>query len=167
MLVDSNVPTRLHGDKVIDDRGSVTFINQFDFKNIKRFYTVRNHRAGFVRAWHGHKHEGKHVLVVQGTILVKLLDINSYINWMALGSCQLPSGSPQYVIQKSINSVILSEQHPGILWIPPGFYNGFKTLTENAIIQFFSTSTLEESHGDDIRLAWDVFGKEIWEEEYR
>jgi dTDP-4-dehydrorhamnose 3,5-epimerase len=145
-MIDKEIPTMLRGDKVVDDRGSVSFVNQFDFENVKRFYTVRNHRAGFIRAWHGHRKEGKYVLVVQGTVKVKLLNLNSY---------------------DKIHTLILSEEHPGILWIPSGFYNGFKTLTEDAIIQFFSTSTLEESKEDDLRLPWDTFGKEIWEEEYR
>ena len=42
------------------------------------------------------------------------------------------------------------------------FANGFKTLTPDAKLMFFSTSTLEESQGDDIRFdayywnPWDV-----------
>ena len=36
----------------VDDRGEVGFVNDFDFDGVKRFYTIRNHRVGFVRAWH-------------------------------------------------------------------------------------------------------------------
>ena len=41
---------------------------------------------------------------------------------------------------------------------PAGFANGFMSLTEGAKIVFFSTSTLQESLGDDIRFparTWD------------
>ena len=39
------------------------------------------------------------------------------------------------------------------------------TLTDDAIVQFFSTSTLEESKGDDIRFPYDKWN--IWNIEYR
>ncbi|KKQ78586.1 MAG: hypothetical protein UT02_C0062G0007, partial [Parcubacteria group bacterium GW2011_GWC2_38_7] len=35
--------------------------------------------------------------------------------------------------------------------IPQNFANGFMNLTDDTILVFFSTSTLEESKGDDIR----------------
>ena len=38
------------------------FVNDFNFENVKRFYQVENHRQGFIRAWHGHKKEGKYIL---------------------------------------------------------------------------------------------------------
>jgi len=41
------------------------------------------------------------------------------------------------------------------------------TLEEDTIVMFFSTSTLEESKKDDIRLKWDIFGRDIWEVCYR
>ena len=47
----------LEGGLAVDDRGTVSFVNGFDFRGVKRFYTVTNHRAGFVRAWHAHRHE--------------------------------------------------------------------------------------------------------------
>jgi hypothetical protein len=39
------------------------------------------------------------------------------------------------------------------------------TLDENTIIQYFSTSSLEESLGDDIRFKHDKW--DIWKSEYR
>ena len=47
----------INGGIAVDDRGSVRFVNEFDFKNVKEFYHVSNHRRGFIRAWHGHKKE--------------------------------------------------------------------------------------------------------------
>jgi len=51
------------------------------------------------------------------------------------------------------------------LCVPPGYANGFKTLEDNTIIMFYSTSTLEESKGDDYRFDWDKW--DIWQEDYR
>ena len=52
----------------------------------------------------------------------------------------------------------LSDRSPAVLRVPAGYVNGFMTLTEGAKAMFFSTSTLEESLGDDFRFParyWD------------
>jgi dTDP-4-dehydrorhamnose 3,5-epimerase-like enzyme len=41
--------------------------------------------------------------------------------------------------------------------IPAGYANGFMTLTESAKVMFLSTSSLEESAGDDFR-----FDARLW-----
>jgi dTDP-4-dehydrorhamnose 3,5-epimerase len=133
----------LNGGISVDDRGSVKFVNDFNFEGVKRFYQVENHRRGFIRAWHGHKKEGKYVYVVNGSALVGVVNMET----------------------ENISKFILSDKSPKVLWIPPGYYNGFKSLEENTKIIFFSTSTLEESLGDDIRQDHDKWN--IWEEDYR
>lgn len=133
----------LNGGISVDDRGSVKFVNDFNFEGVKRFYQVENHRIGFIRAWHGHKKEGKYVYVSNGSILVGTVNMET----------------------EEIKKFILSDKSPKILWIPPGYYNGFKSLEENTKILFFSTSTIEESLGDDIRKEYDKWN--IWEENYR
>ena len=65
----------MKGDISVDDRGRVSYINDFDFKDVKRFYMVENHEKGFIRAWHGHKNEGKYVYVVSGTALVGVVNL--------------------------------------------------------------------------------------------
>ena len=62
----------------VDDRGTVAFCNDFKFENVKRFYTVDNSDYMFIRAWHGHKNEGKYVTVVAGTAIVGLIDLRGW-----------------------------------------------------------------------------------------
>jgi dTDP-4-dehydrorhamnose 3,5-epimerase len=131
------------GGVVVDDRGSVSFVNEFDFDGVKRFYQVENHRRDFIRAWHGHKYEGKYVYVSQGSALVGVVNLET----------------------QKIEKFVLSSKTPKVLWIPPGHANGFKNLEENTKIIFYSTSTLEESMDDDIRFEYDKWN--IWDEEYR
>ena len=133
----------INGGVSVDDRGSVRFVNDFNFDGVKRFYQVENHSKGFIRAWHGHKKEGKYVYVVNGSALIGVVNMDS----------------------EEINKFVLSSQTPKVLWIPPGHYNGFKSLEENTKILFFSTSTIEESLGDDIRESHDKWN--VWEEDYR
>jgi dTDP-4-dehydrorhamnose 3,5-epimerase len=140
-------PELLRGGLAVDDRGEVGFVNDFDFADVKRFYTVSNHRAGFVRAWHGHRHESKHVLAVSGAALVCCVEIDDWSN----PSVELP-----------VQRYVLSERTPSILRVPAGYANGFLTLSDDTKLMFFSSSTLEESAGDDIRFParywnpWDV-----------
>ena len=138
----------IKGGIAIDDRGSLRFVNDFDFNNVKRFYQVENHRRGFIRAWHGHEKEGKYVWVASGTALIGAI----------------PLAAEKEDLSKMTKHV-LSDKSPAILWIPPGFYNGFMNLEEKTNILFFSTSTLDESKGDDIRQPFDTWN--IWQEFFR
>ena len=149
----------ISGGVAVDDRGSLRFINDFDFSGVKRFYQVNNHRQGFIRAWHGHKKEGKYVYVVKGSALVGAveMEVREHIEGVAHDGLISPEGE--------VFKCVLSSQAPKVLWIPPGYANGFMSLTEDTIIQFFSTSTLEESLGDDVRFPYNKWN--IWDVDYR
>ncbi len=141
-------PVIMQGGLAVDDRGEVGFVNEFDFRGVKRFYLVRNHRQGFVRAWHGHKHEGKYVTVVTGAALIGAVAID---NWQA------PSKDAD------VARFVLSERKPAVLYIPPGYANGFMSLSPDTTMIFYSTSTLADSQGDDFRFDarhWDIWGVE-------
>lgn len=133
----------INGGIFVDDRGTLRFVNGFNFKDVKRFYQVENHERGFIRAWHGHKKEGKYVYVVKGSAWIGVVDMDKLHN----------------------DRYILSDKKPQILYIPPGNYNGFQTLEEDTIIIFFSTTTTEESKGDDYRVPYKNFP--IFNKEYR
>jgi len=132
-----NTPKLLLGNKVFDDRGSVGFVNDFDFEGVKRFYLVQNHEPGFIRAFHGHKKEGKYVTVVSGAAIIKVM------------SMEIWNESP---VEENIHTFVLSAEKPQVLWVPPGYFNGFKTMSVDTRVMFFSTATLEESRGDDYRI---------------
>jgi dTDP-4-dehydrorhamnose 3,5-epimerase len=132
-----------NGGIFVDDRGPLRFVNEFNFEGVKRFYQVENHEKGFIRAWHGHKKEGKYVYVAKGSAWIGIVDMENFNN----------------------ERYILSDKSPKVLFIPPGKYNGFQTLEEGTIILFFSTSTTEESKGDDIREPYEKFP--IFNKEYR
>jgi dTDP-4-dehydrorhamnose 3,5-epimerase len=141
-------PKLIAGNIGIDDRGEVGFVNDFDFAGVKRFYTVRNHRRGFVRAWHAHRREAKYVTATSGAALVGVVPIDDWEH----PSKDLP-----------VLRFVLSAHKPSVLYIPAGYANGFMSLTGDAMLMFFSTSTLEQSKGDDIRFParyWDIWSAE-------
>jgi dTDP-4-dehydrorhamnose 3,5-epimerase-like enzyme len=138
-------PQLLEGGLFVDDRGQVGFVNDFAFRGIRRFYWVTNHKAGFVRAWHAHRKESKHILVVNGSALVGAVEID---NWLK------PSKKARTW------RFVLSALKPSILHIPAGFANGFMSLTDETKIMLFSNMTLEESRNDDRRFParyWDIW----------
>lgn len=134
-----------NGGVAADDRGTVKFVNDFDFAGVRRFYQVENHRSGFIRAWHGHRKEGKYVYVVTGAALIGVVEFERK--------------------DAEVKKVVLCEESPKVLWIPAGNANGAMTLRPNTKIMYFSTATMEETQGDDIRFPYDEWN--IWEEDYR
>ena len=138
----------IRGGEAVDDRGALMFVNDLDLSAYKRFYVVRNHAQGFVRAWHGHERESKAVVVISGAAIVAAVKVD---NW----------AHPDPTAE--VKRFVLSSDTPGALCIPPGYANGFKTLTADTKVCFFSSSTLEESGGDDIRFEahfWDPWNVE-------
>lgn len=125
-----------------DDRGDFTNISlKIEEKlTFKRSYIVTNNQQGVIRAFHGHKKEGKLFYVPKGAF--KFIIIHMTLNeWK------------DYTLLASV---------PKILYVPPGYYNGFVSLTPEAILITFSTSEMEDSMNDDYRLPFDILGKEVW-----
>lgn len=138
-------PILIKGDIAVDDRGEVGFVNDFDFAGVKRFYTVKSHHRGLVRAWHAHRREAKYVTVLEGTAVVGAVKID---NW------EKPAADAP------VERHVLSAKKPTVLYIPAGYANGFMSLTEDARLIFYSTATLAESQGDDVRYDarfWDIW----------
>lgn len=138
------------GNRFCDDRGYLSFINDLDLSKYKRFYTVENHKCGFIRAWHGHKEESKAVICLKGAALISLV----------------PLDTPQSE-KNAPFSVTLTGNSPKAVIIPAGYYNGAMNLTDDCMLMYMSDKSLGESHGDDYRQPWDYFGKEVWEVIYR
>ena len=132
------------GEVFIDDRGSLKCVNDFDMSNVKRFYQIKNHRRGFIRAWHGHREEAKYIYVASGSALIGAVDLEN---------------------EKVVTKVFLSAEKPQVLYIPKNHANGFMNLEDDTSVIFFSNKTFEEAKDDDIRFPFDRWN--IWNVEYR
>ena len=140
----------IKGGIAVDDRGVLTFCNDFDMKDIRRFYQVSNHSSNFIRAWHAHKYEAKYVSVISGSTILATVKID---NW----------DEPSKDLH--VERFVLSEKKPGILFIPAGYAHGYKTLVPETRLAFFSTAVLNKSIDDDYR--YDAFYWNPWEIEER
>lgn len=142
----------IEGGVAIDDRGTLNFANEFNFYGVKRFYQVQNFSTSTIRAFHGHLREAKYVYVPKGSAIVAVVKIDN-------------EESPMK--DQKVHRFVLSDKNPQVLFIPPRHANGFRPLENDTRIIFFSTSSLEESKGDDYRYPADYWGNEIWEIENR
>ena len=137
-------PHMIDGGIAHDDRGHVAFCNDFSFSGVKRFYMISNREKNFIRAWHGHKREAKYLLATQGVFRIGAVHLET-----------------EETVVKYLNG-----DSPSVLYIPAGWANGIQNLTEENNLMIFSTSTIEESLGDDTRFPWDKW--DIWNtEDYR
>ena len=156
-------PKLIRGGLAIDDRGELAFCNEFQFAGIKRFYLVRNHRAGFVRAWHAHKNEHKFIGCLVGAAKVGAVNVGGLIEEIKQDGYPIDADRPFKHLEPM--TWTLSAHQPGILHIPAGWANGWMSLTDDTLLAFYSTSTLEESQADDFRYPADWWN--CWEVEAR
>ncbi len=129
-------PTVIHGVEHEDARGKLTFFNDFDMKDVKRFYVIEHPDTEIVRAWQGHKIEQKWFYVLAGSFKVVIVQPD---DWMD------PSDSLQ------MQEFILQSEGNEILHVPGGFANGFKALMPQSKMMVFSDCTVAESSHDNFR----------------
>ncbi len=122
-------PQIIEGDIFSDNRGILSFINDFDLGAIKRMYYTTNANIDIIRAWQAHKIESRWFLCTNGTFKVKLVKVEDW---------DLPKASTE------IYEFDLNSEKPEVLLIPPGFANGFKAESENARLMIFSDYYLNE-----------------------
>jgi len=145
-------PKIIDGGLAIDNRGEVRFVNDFDFKDVKRFYQVENFSKNTIRAFHGHLKEEKFIYLTSGSVLIALVKLNRVKN---------PNKSAK------VYRFVLSSKKPQVLYVPGKYANGFKVLENGTKLIIFSTSSLKQSLRDDFRYPYDYWGKDIWKVENR
>jgi len=142
------IPILIKGDFFSDSRGTMRFVNDFRFEDIKRFYFIKHSDTFVVRAWQGHQFEKKYFYPISGSFVVAWVKIDDFKN---------PSDEliPEYHILSSKNSEIIM--------VPKGYANGLKAVEPNSEIMIFSDMNLEESVNEKIRypadkwLNWNIF----------
>jgi dTDP-4-dehydrorhamnose 3,5-epimerase-like enzyme len=135
-------PRIINGGLHVDARGVVTHVNDFDFKGVDRFYTIRSHRPFEPRGWVGHRRDQKWFSVVQGTALIAVVEPD---RWDA------PSRD------LSVQRFVLSAAKPQVLHVPAGYATGSVALSEDAILMIFSSGRIEDAKTDDYRFPVDTW----------
>jgi dTDP-4-dehydrorhamnose 3,5-epimerase-like enzyme len=135
-------PRLIEGGLHVDVRGSIAFVNDFDFEGVDRFYIVRSHKPYELRGWVGHRREQKWFFVVQGTSLIAVVKPD---RWQSPAS-DLP-----------VERFTLSAAKPQILCVPPGYATGSTNLAGDAVVLIFSSGKIEDAKADDYRFPVDTW----------
>ena len=130
-----------------DTRGSLLYNNDFDFKDVKRFYHIKLPEEGIIRAFHGHMVEKKYAYILKGEIKIAIIPLTDALH---------PAKNVE------IQTYSLNASNPQILVIPPKNANGIMSMSKDSEIIFYSTLSLEDSLKDDYRFPEDYWGDNIW-----
>ncbi|HRN45143.1 MAG TPA: WxcM-like domain-containing protein [Flavobacterium sp.] len=129
-------PQLIEGGNFSDHRGTLSYVNDFSFKDIERFYIISNSDAHPVRAWQGHKLDAKNFYCLSGSFRIHYVKIDNWEN---------PSKD------LTIETVTLTESESKMLHIPAGYANAIESLGPDSKLISFSTLPLSNVSEDDVR----------------
>lgn len=129
-------PQLIEGGNFSDHRGTLSYVNDFSFKDIERFYIISNSDAHPLRAWQGHKLDAKNFYCLSGSFRIHYVKIDNWEN---------PSKD------LTIETVTLTESESKMLHIPAGYANAIESLGPDSKLISFSTLPLSNVSEDDVR----------------
>jgi dTDP-4-dehydrorhamnose 3,5-epimerase-like enzyme len=116
-------PVVINGGSYSDNRGDVTYNNDFDMSSIKRIYSIQNVNTSLVRAWQGHAIERRWFSVLKGSFEIKLIKIDNWEN---------PTKSLE------VFSRIINDENFDVLCVPGGYVSSIQALEENSKLLLMS-----------------------------
>lgn len=135
-------PKIIEGGKFSDHRGTISYVNDFSFEGIERFYIISNSVENPIRAWQGHKLDAKNFYCISGTFKIHFIKIDNWEN----PSKDLP-----------IETIVVSASESKIVHIPAGYANAIESLESNSKLISFSTLPLTNVKEDDFRYSSDYW----------
>ena len=139
-------PKIIQGGNFSDHRGTISYVNDFSFEDIERFYIISNSDENPIRAWQGHKLDAKNFYCLSGAFKIHFVKVD---NWE----------SPAKNLD--VQTILVSESDSKIVHIPPGYANAIESLESNSKLISFSTLPLTNVKEDEARYPsdyWDVNG---------
>lgn len=135
----------LEGKKYQDERGIITFNNDFDASEIKRIYTIENHSTEFIRGWQGHKIEQRWFVCMKGSFEISVIRIDDFEN-----------PARDLMIQK----YLLTEKTLTYLHIPSGCITAIQSKKKSSKLLVLADYGLGEIN-DEYRFALNYFNKNL------
>jgi len=136
------IPKIIQGGNFSDHRGTISYVNDFSFKAIERFYIISNSDENPVRAWQGHKLDTKNFYCLSGAFKIHFVKIDNWEN---------PSKD------LAIETVTVSASESKIVHIPAGYANAIQSLEKDSKLISFSTLPLANVSDDDVRYDSDYW----------
>jgi dTDP-4-dehydrorhamnose 3,5-epimerase len=135
-------PRIIAGGHFSDHRGTISYVNDFSFKDIERFYIISNSDENPLRAWQGHKLDAKNFYCISGAFKIHFVKIDNWEN---------PSRD------LIIETIVVTEGESKIVHIPAGYANAIESLEANSKLMSFSTLPLSQVTDDDVRYTSDYW----------
>ena len=131
----------IKGNQHTDDRGVITFNNEFDASQIKRIYTIENHSTEFIRGWQGHKIEQRWFACVKGSFEISIIQVDDF---------DFPSKG------LSVSIYRLDDNALTYLHIPSGFVTAIQSKEEKSKLLVMSDYGMGDTN-DEYRYSLDYF----------
>ena len=119
----------LTGNLHTDQRGVITYNNDFDASIIKRIYTIENHSLEFIRGWQGHKIEQRWFAAMTGSFKISMMAIDDF-------------DAPSKDLESK--TYILDTQGLNFLHIPAGYITAIRALEEKSKLLVLADYSLGE-----------------------
>ena len=136
------IPKIIQGGNFSDHRGTISYVNDFSFRDIERFYIISNADENPIRAWQGHKLDAKNFYCLSGSFKIHFIKIDNWKN---------PSKD------LTIETFLVSESESKVVHIPAGYANAIEALESNSKLISFSTLPLSNVSDDDVRYPSDYW----------
>jgi len=133
-------PRLIKGSAHTDERGCITYNNDFNASSVKRIYFIENKSIDFQRGWQGHKIEQRWFTATNGSFEVTLIKIKDWENPKSTG----------FPI-----SFILEHSTMDVLHVPAGYISRIQALIENSKLMAMSDYTLGEIQ-DEYRFPLEI-----------
>lgn len=134
----------LKGNRHEDQRGIITFNNEFDVSAVKRIYTIENVSLDFIRGWQGHKIEQRWFACMNGAFEIKMIEIDNF---------QQPSRELQ---AKTYN---LNTSGLDFLHIPAGHITAIRALDKASkllVLADYKMNEIEDEYRFDLKYFTNV-----------
>ena len=135
----------LEGKKHQDERGIITFNNEFDASQIKRIYTIENSSIEFIRGWQGHKIEQRWFACMKGSFEISVIEVDDF-----------EKPSKDLTIQK----YLLTDDVLTYLHIPSGYITAIQSKESNSKLLVLADYGVAEIN-DEYRFPIEYFKKAL------
>lgn len=122
-------PSIIKGNSFSDDRGKITFNNEFNAVEVKRIYFIENHNLDFIRGWQGHQIEQRWFICVKGAFEIKVIKIDNWEN---------PSNDLQALVYQ------INADNSDVLHVPKGYITCIQALEDESKLMAMSDYLLGE-----------------------
>ena len=135
----------IKGGSHTDFRGTISFFNDFDMRQVKRFYCIIHPDTETKRGWRGHKIEQRWFYVTEGSFEIELVSINDW-------------DRPDHNLP--IVSMILDAERDEILHVPVGYATCIRALKAHSKVILFADYDIKNAKLDDHVWPLDYFNKQ-------